>query len=118
MRGYNLVVNVSCAEYEGRTEPAWIRGTIETPWLDVSAAVSEDNWVSLAVVNVHESQGFKVQLQGVISTDVDVYTVSGSSTSVVNIDGKQEVGIKESKWDGNGLFLFPKHSFTILRWKA
>ena len=87
MRGYNLAVNVNCAEYEGRTEPAWIRGTIETPWLDVSAAISEDNWVNLAVVNIHESQGFNVQLQGMASTDVDVYTVSGSSPSVVNMDG-------------------------------
>jgi alpha-N-arabinofuranosidase len=32
--------------------------------------------------------------------------------------GKQEVGLTESTWDGKGAYKFPKHSFTLLRWKA
>jgi alpha-N-arabinofuranosidase len=118
MRGHTVAINLSCSEYEGPTEPAWIRGTIQTPWLDASATISEDGWASLAVANLHESKDFEVQVKGVASIDVDVYTVSGKSTSVVNIEGKQEVGITESSWNGRSSFLFPKHSFTLLRWKS
>lgn len=117
MRGHTVAVNVCCSEYDGPTEPAWIRGTIETPWLDVSAALNEDGYLGLAVVNVHDKKDFEVNLEGVGSTQVQVYTVTGSSPDVTNMEGEQKVGIKESKWDGKGRFVFPKHSFTLLRWK-
>jgi alpha-N-arabinofuranosidase len=55
MRGWTVAVNVRCGEYEGETEPKWIRGTIETPWLDVSATINEEGVVSMAVVNVSDS---------------------------------------------------------------
>ncbi|KAF2672127.1 glycoside hydrolase [Microthyrium microscopicum] len=118
MRGSTIPVNVSCGEYEGPTQPAWIRGTIETPWLDVSAAISDDGWVSLAVVNVSDTDGIEVDLMGAAGTDIQVHTVTGSSTSVFNTQDNQEVRIEESKWDGKGKFLFLKHSFTLLRWKV
>ncbi|KAF2228185.1 glycoside hydrolase superfamily [Elsinoe ampelina] len=117
MRGHTVAVSVRSEEYEGPTEPAWIRGTIETPFLDVSATVSEDGWVNLAVVNVHEEKGFETDLQGV-GAEVDVYTVTGSGPMVTNTEEKQEVGIEETKWDGKGAYTFPKHSVTLLRWKA
>ncbi|PNS16961.1 hypothetical protein CAC42_4925 [Sphaceloma murrayae] len=116
MRGYTVAVNVRCDEYEGPTEPRWIRGTIETPFLDVSCAVDGD-WVNLAVVNVHEEREYSTALEGV-GSDVDVYTVTGSGAMVTNTESKEEVGIKESKWDGKGPFTFPKLSLTLLRWKA
>lgn len=119
MRGWTVAVNVRCAEYEGATEPSWIRGTIETPWLDVSASINDEGIVSLAVVNVHDSKDFATKLEGVNSESVGVYTVTGKYPTVANTSGnEEEVVIKESKWDGKGEFTFPKHSVTMLRWKA
>ncbi|KAL1633990.1 hypothetical protein SLS56_002581 [Neofusicoccum ribis] len=120
MRGTTVAVNVACGEYDGPTAPAWLRGSIETPWLDVSAAITDDGWVGLAVVNVHEEKGFETSLDGVVSKDgkVKVYTVTGPGWQAVNVEGKEEVGIKETEWDGKGKFTFPKLSFTLLRWKA
>lgn len=119
MRGWTLAVNVRCGEYEGPTVPQWIRGAIETPWLDVSAAINEEGIVSLVVVNVHETKDFSTKLQG-LPTDgqsIEVYTVTGKDATVVNTESEQAVSIKESKWDGKGSFTFPKLSMTMLRWK-
>jgi alpha-N-arabinofuranosidase len=117
MRGTSVVVNVRAEEYSGRTNPKWVRGTIETPFLDVSASVSDDGWVSLAVANVSEEKDYEVDLVGVKEGEVLVYTVGGESVGVVNTEGEQNVGVKESKWDGKGKFRFGKHSFTMVRWK-
>ncbi|KAI5458262.1 family 51 glycoside hydrolase [Mariannaea sp. PMI_226] len=116
MRGETIALNVRSGEYEGPTEPAWIRGTIETPWLDASAAL-KDGVVSLAVVNIHEEKDLETELRGIAGKEVEVYSVSGDNVAVVNTEEKQEVGIKESKWNGEGPFTFPKHSLTLLRWK-
>jgi alpha-N-arabinofuranosidase len=118
MRGHTLSVHVACAEYDGPTEPTWIRGTIETPFLDASATVDDAGWISLAVVNIHETSAFETRLEGIRAEEVTVYTVTGKDAKVVNMDGQQEVGIQEGKWDGKGLLAFPKHSLTMLRWKA
>lgn len=118
MRGWTVAVHVSGEEYEGKTAPDWIRNTIETPYLDVSATVSEDGWVALAVVNIHADKAIEADLEGVASKDTQVYTVTGADVSVSNKDGKDAVGIQESSWDGQGKFTFPKHSFTLLRWKS
>ncbi|TLD36933.1 glycoside hydrolase family protein [Venturia nashicola] len=118
MRGHTVAVHVTCPEYEGPTAPAWLRGTCDTPYLDVSAVVGDDGWVSVVVVNVHDSQSFKTKLEGVVSGEIDVYLVGGSNVDVVNTEQKQEVGVEEKKWDGKGLFEFAKHSITMLRWKA
>jgi alpha-N-arabinofuranosidase len=119
MRGWTVAVNVRCAEYEGETAPSWIRGTIETPWLDVSASINEEGIVSMAVVNVHDSRSFSTKLEGVSSDSVTVYTVTGENPKVTNTNGnEEEVIIKESSWNGKGEFTFPKHSVTMLRWKA
>ena len=119
MRGWTVAVNVRCGEYEGETEPKWIRGTIETPWLDVSATINEEGIVSMAVVNVSDSKDFSTKLEGVSSDSITVYTVTGDNPMVANTSGnEEEVIIKETKWDGKGEFTFPKHSVTMLRWKA
>ncbi|KAF2453505.1 glycoside hydrolase superfamily [Lineolata rhizophorae] len=118
MRGHSVAVNVRCGEYAGPTQPEWIRGTVETPWLDVSAAVTESGMVSLAVVNVHDERGFDVDLEGVKKGEVNVFTVTGSGVGAVNMEDIEAVGLKESTWDGEGKFTFPKHSFTMLRWRA
>ncbi|CRK24014.1 hypothetical protein BN1708_003705 [Verticillium longisporum] len=116
MRGQTIGVNVQCGEYEGQTKPEWIRGTIETPWLDVSASINDEGIVSLVVVNIHETKSFATKLEGV-SGKVDVFTVAGPSIDAVNTEEKEEVGIAESSWDGQGLYEFPQASMTMLRWK-
>lgn len=117
MRGWTVALNVRGEEYEGRTNPAWVRGTIETPYLDCSATVSEDGWVALAVVNVHETKDYEVSLAGVAKGEVEVHTVTGANVQSGNMGGKQEVGVEESKWGGGEKFVFKKHSLTLLRWK-
>ncbi|KAI9665767.1 MAG: hypothetical protein M1821_003701 [Bathelium mastoideum] len=118
MRGHLLAVNVRCTEYEGPTHPNWIRGTVQTPYLDVSATIDEKGLASMAVVNVHESKDFETQLEGVATDDVQVYHVGGENPKVVNTAEKTEVGLNESKWDGRGSFIFRKHSLYLLRWQT
>ncbi|CAH0023911.1 unnamed protein product [Clonostachys rhizophaga] len=117
MRGSSVAVGLRAGEYTGDTHPAWLRSAVNTPWLDVSAALSDDGWINLAVVNIHEEKDFETEIRGAVS-QVEVHSVSGSALDVVNTAEKQEVGITESKWDGKGAFTFPKRSLTILRWKA
>ncbi|KAL2131353.1 hypothetical protein VTI74DRAFT_5242 [Chaetomium olivicolor] len=117
MRGHTVAVNVRAEEYTGRTNPAWIRATVETPLLDCSAVVGEDGFVNLAVANLSEEKDFAVDLAGVRAEKVDVFTVSGENVAVTNTAEEQKVGISESQWDGKGRFVFRKHSFTLLRWK-
>ncbi|KAG6005996.1 hypothetical protein E4U21_007489 [Claviceps maximensis] len=119
MRGSTVAVSVCSGEYAGETKPAWIRGTIATPWLDVSAALDDSGVLNLAVINIHEDKDFSTDLFGIPPGEkhVDVYTVNGANTSVSNTDQMQEVGIVETKWKASGAFTFPKHSFTLLRWQ-
>lgn len=117
MRGWTVSAHVSCGVYEGETAPMWLRGAVDTPWLDVSASLGEDGFVSLAVVNIHGSKGFETRVEGV-GRDVDVFVVTGDGVAVTNMKGSEEVCVKESKWDGQGMFVFARHSLTLLRWKA
>jgi alpha-N-arabinofuranosidase len=120
MRGHAIALNVRSPEYTGRTNPEWIRATIETPFLDCSATIGDDGYVTLAVVNIDETKGYSVKLEGVAKSEVDVYTVGGKDIHVRNTDGVQEVGVEESKWDASSdsTFSFKKHSLTLLRWNA
>lgn len=117
MRGHTIALNVRSPEYGGRTNPAWIRGTIETPYLDCSATIGDDGYTNLAVVNVHETTDFAVDLNGVGKGRVRVFSVSGESIDVRNTEKSQAVGIKESEWNAGDKYTFPKHSLTLLRWK-
>jgi alpha-N-arabinofuranosidase len=116
MRGHTVATHVSCPAYDGETEPKWLRGAGDTPWLDVSAALGADGWMSMVVVNVHLEQDFAVALEGV-GGKVNVYTVTGERWDVVNTAKAQKVGVVESEWNGRGgEFVFPKMSMTLLRW--
>ena len=117
MAGHTISCHLSCDSYDGKTKPDWIRGAKDTPWLDVSATVDEDGWVSLSVVNIHEKEDMLTSLNG-CRGPVQVFTVTGSSLRVNNIGGKEEVGIKESRWDAKEAYKFPKHSMTLLRWNG
>jgi alpha-N-arabinofuranosidase len=117
MRGWTVGVHVRAGAYDGVTEPAWLQGVLGegASLLDVSACVDEEGVLSLVVVNISETEEFEVNLKGA-GKEVDVYTVTGPNVKSVNSEGKEEVGVKESKWDGQGKFKFSKHSLTMLRW--
>lgn len=117
MRGWTVGTHVSCGTYEGETSPKWLRGAVDTPWLDVSATLGKDGFANLAVVNIHEQKGFETRVEGV-QGDVAVFTVTADSVAATNMNGREEVRVQESRWDGKGTYLFPRHSITLLRWKA
>jgi alpha-L-arabinofuranosidase len=121
MHGEQIAVHVDCEYYTGTTRPEWVRAVKDTPWLDVSATLSEDGWVSMCVVNIHSEKDFRTTMEGVGGQEVEVYTVTGTDVRVTNMAGKEEVGVKRTSWnakDGDGKFVFPKTSLTMLRWKA
>lgn len=122
MRGWTVGVHVRSGAWDiqSKTEPKWLKGMLEdgASWLDVSASVNAEGVVSLAVVNISEEKDFAVDLKGVVAGEVEVYTVTGSDVKVINTKEKEEVGIEESQWDGQGKFVFKKHSLTLLRWKT
>lgn len=115
MQGHTILCHTSCDGYDGPTHPDMVRGTKDTPWLDVSATVDEDGWVSLCVVNIHEKENLATSLEGCHGV-VQAFTVTGPNVRAHNMGGKEEVSMKESTWDGKGLYVFPKHSMTLLRW--
>ena len=130
MKGEQVAVHVACATYDGTVSEGsawpkrhWLRGVVRhTPWLDVSATVDGEGWVSVAVVNIHEFEDMEVKIEteaGEGGDGLKVYTVGGENVRVTNMDGKDEVTIKESTWDRRkGVYKFPKHSMTMLRWKT
>jgi alpha-L-arabinofuranosidase len=118
MRGKSLATHVCSAAYEGKTFPAWLASTMELPLLDVSAALSEDGWMNLAVVNISETEAMSTTLPEVAGP-VKIFIVGGKGNHIRdnNQEGAENVAIRESCWDGYGKFAFEEHSFTLLRWK-
>ncbi|CZR54882.1 related to alpha-L-arabinofuranosidase 1 [Phialocephala subalpina] len=122
MRGKALATHVSAETYSGRTFPEWLASTRELPLLDVSAAVSDDGWVNLAVVNIDEERDLETSMpEGVgKNSEVQVYVVGGKENGIrdYNTQGSEKVSIRESRWNGRGAkFIFERRSFTLLRWK-
>ncbi|KAI1747857.1 glycoside hydrolase superfamily [Xylaria castorea] len=120
MRGWTVATHVRAGAYHGETQPAWLQGALEdgAPWLDVSASVDEQGYVSLAVVNINDKEDLEVEVKGVGGKDVSVYTVTAPQVTATNTEGREEVGMVEGTWNGEGPYRFSKHSFTMLRWKA
>lgn len=119
MRGWTVAAHVSCGAYSGPTTPEWLQGVLEdgAPWLDVSAVVDDKGFANVVVVNISDKEDFETTLKGV-SGEAEVFVVNGSNVQAVNMAGKEEVGIKKTQWNGQGSFVFAKHSMTLLRWKA
>lgn len=128
MHGRTLGVHVRCGAYEGLTEPKWLQGCLEegAPWLDVSACIDKDGVVNLAVVNISETEamivdmeyGLAVREDGEKKTMFKMHQVTGPDIHAANLQGKEMVSIKS--WSAMSIgktFCFPKHSFTLLRWK-
>ncbi|RPB00985.1 glycoside hydrolase [Choiromyces venosus 120613-1] len=118
MRGRTLGVHMRSGVYEGRSNPAWVRTTMDMPWLDVSAAV-EDGHINLAVANISEERDWEVEIKGVSKgAEVKVFEVKGEKVDDVNSEEKRTVGIEEKVWTVAGeTYLFKRLSFTLLRWK-
>jgi alpha-L-arabinofuranosidase len=119
MRGQSLATHVRSAVYTGRTMPEWLQTTMDMPLLDVSAALGDDGFVNLAIVNVSESKEMTCTLP-VPTGLVKVFVVGGKMNGIRdnNTEGSEKVFIRESKWQGGSVFTFEKHSFTLLRWRA
>ncbi|EMC94106.1 glycoside hydrolase family 51 protein [Baudoinia panamericana UAMH 10762] len=109
MRGSTVAAHVSCPTASGS----------EHAWLDASAAMGDDGWVSLVVVNVHPSETFDITVQGVQTSaaEVEKYVITGESWQATNTETDQAVKIHENKWGGKGPCSFAKMSMTMLRWK-
>lgn len=120
MKGHLIAAHVACEEYTGKVWKDFVRVTKDTPYLDVSATYDDETgYVNIAVVNMHKEQDMDVKLGGVAGK-VSVYEVTGPDVNVTNkMGGEQKVGIKESEVEvKDGRYVFPKHSFTLLRCKA
>lgn len=118
MRGETIAVHVECESYTGETKPEWLQASLEpagAPLLDVSASVNADGVVSLVAINIDEEKDLETEIFGV-GSDVTVYTVTGPNVKAVNVEGKEEVSLTETKWDGKGKYKFEKHSLVLLRW--
>jgi alpha-L-arabinofuranosidase len=123
MHGRAVVVHVRTGLYDGQTFPDWIGSTCSVPKLDVSAAINNDGWMNVAVVNSNENDSVMATLDGlkvIEGQQVEVYTVGGNGydASDTNIEGIEKIGIKEGRWDGKDMiYWFERLSFTVLRWK-
>jgi alpha-L-arabinofuranosidase len=119
MRGRSLAAHVRSTAYTGRTMPEWLASTMDLPLLDVSASLSDDGFINLAVVNLSSTEAIKTTLP-VIKGPAKVFVVGGNVNEIRdnNVEGNEKVYIRESKWQGWEKFTFEKHSFTLLRWKA
>lgn len=122
MQGELIAVQLGCEEYHGKARPHprktdFTRLTKKTPWLDASATIDGEGFVTLAVVNMHESESFSTSVGG-CGEDVQVFVVTGDRKDATNMDGVEEVAVRESQWDGQGDFQFQRLSLTMLRWKV
>jgi alpha-L-arabinofuranosidase len=118
MKGYLIATHVGCEEYTGKTKVEYCRATRRTPYLDVSACYDEEEGVvNIAVVNMHLDNDYEVMLGG-IKGKVQVLEVNGDDVKVTNMSGEQKVGIMEKEVDVDESYKFPKHSFSLLRYKA
>ena len=122
MQGELIAGHLACAEYDGprRLHPRQfdlIGLTRPAPCLDASATVDGEGWVTLAVVNIHETDSISAAMSGV-SGPVQVYMVTSPRADCTNMDGKHEVGITKSRWTGLGDFVFRRLSLTMLRWRT
>jgi alpha-N-arabinofuranosidase len=116
MRGWTVGTHVRSGAYDGKTQPAWLQGVLAqgASWLDVSACVNEEGFLSLVVVNISETRDYDVDLSGI--ENATVFMVTGASIGAVNVEGNEEVSVQESTWSGGpGKFRFLRHSMTMLR---
>jgi len=120
MRGKSLATHVCSEAYTGTTFPSWLASTADLPLLDVSAALGDDGYINLAVVNIAEDRDMETALVVPQGIQVQTFVVGGRENDIRdhNVEGKEKVAIKESVWSATEKFVFEKRSLTLLRWKA
>lgn len=118
MRGSVILTTHHGFAWHGETSPAWIRESLQTPWLDVSAVLDRDGRVNLAVVNIHGSESFEVLIEAMAGRNVETFVVTGADVAAANTEDQAQVGLvsQEIRIDGTGLYTFPRLSVTLLRW--
>jgi len=121
VKGWRVDFAVGCETYEGSTKPEWLkdaRGT-KMGWLDVSAAVDEQGWCVVCVVNLHKEENIVTKIGGVEKgEEVEVYEVNGDNVDATNMDGEEKVSLRETTWKAEDEYTFLPHSFTMLRFKV
>ena len=120
MRGWTIGTHVSCSTYDGTTVPSWMQSTVDSPFLDVSATIDDDGYVSMVVVNVHETDNYEIDVEGLTAKagKVQKYVITGKEWDVTNTQNEQNVDIEEHEWDGRGKCAFQRLSMTMLRWQS
>lgn len=120
MHGSTIAAHAKCSRYEGETEPKWLQGTVETPWLDVSATMDNEGMVSMVVVNAHLEKKFEAPVHGLDAIDgkVEVYILKAERWDSRNTARDSPVKITEDRWDGKGKMIFDAFTMTMLRWKT
>ena len=83
----------------------------------------KERYVCLAVTNVHEHKDFEVEMavEGIKGKEVQVFKVGGGGLgpwTTNTWEKREEVGIREGVWKGEGEFVFERCSLTMLRWRA
>lgn len=74
MQAKALATNVRSPACTGRTMPEWLRSTMDTSLLGISAALSDGWFVNLAAVNVSGEKAFETSLP-MVEAPVMVFTV-------------------------------------------
>jgi alpha-N-arabinofuranosidase len=121
MRRKSLATHVRSLAYKGKTCSAWLESTVDLPLLDVSTALSDDVWMTLAVVDISETEDMSPTLPvQTIEGSVRVFAIGGSENHVRdnNQEGAEKVAIRESIWKGKERFIFEKHSFMLMGWRV
>lgn len=126
MKGHTIAVHVACEAHHSKADPSSVQVPYQLtivknpPYLDVSATVDDDGWVSVCVINIHLEQDLQTAIGGLAAGvgEVQVHTVTGKDETVTNMGEKHdEVTTSVSSCDGKGKFTFPRHSLTMLRWQ-
>src|SRR5437016_4033467 len=95
MRGKALACHVLSDAYNGRTFTEGLASTADLPLLDVSAALSNDGRINIAVVNISDTQSMSTKLP-VTTGSVSVFLVGGSEYNIrtSNKEDLETVSIK------------------------
>lgn len=120
MRGSLILTTHHGTAWDGKTSPTWIRGLIDTPWLDVSATLDRESYVNLAVVNIHETEGIEVDIAAMAGKTAEAFVVTGQDSAVINTKDEANVSLESSDIEigTGGCYTFPCLSVTLLRWKV
>lgn len=124
MRWKTFIVPVRAETYIGETLPEWITTTRHVLKLEAGAAISDNAFINLAVVNTNKEKSVTVSLDGIglrLGGVVQGYTAGGEEFTSMdgNSEHEEKIAIKESKWDDwDCLYTFRRLNVTLLKWNS